>query len=447
MKKFSINRRSILKGTAALGAAGAMMSHGERLEFARALAESSPWKPEDGASLQLTRWKRFVQAEDDAFRKIIASFEEATGCKIAVVEEGMDDVQPKASVAANTGQGSDMFWGIYTTPHLFPNQALDVTDVADYLGNKYGGWAPIAEIYGKSGDRWIDIPVTISGNYINYRISAVKAAGFDKVPEDLDGFLALMTALKANGTPGGFALGHASGDGNSWTHWLLWAHGASLVNEKDEIAIDSPETRAALEYCKKLYETFVPGTVAWNDSFNNKAFLSGHVSLTNNGISIYAAALRNAAAGDESAKKIAEDMDHAFYPIGPVGKPTEFQVCFPVMGMNYSKYPNAIKAFLAYWMETDQYNLWISESGGYMTHTLNAYDANDVWSQDPKRRVFRDATKRTLAGGHPGSIGENAAAALADFVVIDMFANYCTGRESADGAIKIADRQARRIYR
>jgi len=117
------------------------------------------------------------------------------------------------------------------------------------------------------------------------------------------------------------------------------------------------------------------------------------------------------------------------------------------MGMNYSKYPNAIKAFLAYWMEADQYNLWISESGGYMTHTLNAYDANDVWSQDPKRRVFRDATKRTLAGGHPGSIGENAAAALADFIVIDMFANYCTGRETADGAIKIADRQARRIYR
>ena len=39
------------------------------------------------------------------------------------------------------------------------------------------------------------------------------------------------------------------------------------------------------------------------------------------------------------------------------------------------------------------------------------------------------------------------AAALADFIVLDMFANVCTGREDAKGAIKIAERQALRVYR
>lgn len=447
MKKFLMNRRSLLKGSAAIGAAGAAMSFGDRLEFARAWAADAPWKPEEGASLQLTRWKRFVQSEDDAFREVAASFGQATGCEITVTEEGFDDVQPKASVAANTGQGPDIFWTIYSTPHLFPDQALDITDVCDYLGNKYGGWVPIAETYGKAGDKWICLPITISGNYINYRKSAVKAAGFDEVPSDTDGFLELMKALKENGTPGGFALGHASGDGNAWTHWLLWAHGGSLVNENDEVAIDSDGTRAALEYCKALYETFAPGTVAWNDSFNNKAFLAGEISLTNNGISIYAAAQRSAAEGDAKAKEIADDMDHAYWPIGPVGKPTEFQVGFPVMGMGYTKYPNAVKSFMAYWMETQQYNKWIEGAVGYMTHTLNAYDANPVWTEDPKRTVYRDAPKRTFAPGYPGSIGENAAAAIADFVVVDMFASYCTGRETVDGAIKIAERQAQRIYR
>ncbi len=447
MKKLDLSRRSVLKGAAATGGVAAFTGMSNPLEFAKAWAMDAPFKPEEGSSLQLTRWKRFVQSEDDAFREIVASFGKATGCNITVTEEGLDDVQPKASVAANTGQGSDIFWGIYTTPHLFPNQALDVSDVCNYLGKKYGGWAPIAESYGKSGDKWICLPVTISGNYINYRKSSIKKAGFDAVPSDLGGFLDLMKALKANGTPGGFALGHASGDGNAWTHWLLWAHGGSLVDKDDKIAINSAETRAALEYCKSLYETFAPGTVAWNDSFNNKAFLAGEVHLTNNGISIYAAAQRNAAGGDAKAAMIAEDMDHAYYPVGPVGKPTEFQVCFPVMGMGYSKYPNAVKAFMAYWMETEQYNKWISGSGGYMTHTLNAYDANPVWTEDPKREPFRDATKRSLTAGYPGTIGENAAAALADFVVVDMFANYCTGRESVDGAIKVAERQAKRIYR
>ncbi len=42
-------------------------------------------------------------------------------------------------------------------------------------------------------------------------------------------------------------------------------------------------TAKALEYVKSLYETFVPGTVSWNDSSNNKAFLAGDLYLTNNG--------------------------------------------------------------------------------------------------------------------------------------------------------------------
>ena len=447
MTSFRLDRRSVLKGSAALAATGAAMTFGDRLQFARAWAADSPFQPENGSSLSLTRWKRFVQSEDDAFREIVAAFGQATGCEVTVTEEGFDDVQPKASVAANTGQGSDIFWTIYSTPHLFPDQALDVTDVCDYLGDKHGGWVDIAQTYGKVGGKWICLPVTISGNYINYRISSIEAVGYDAVPDTTDGLLELMKALKANGTPGGFPLGHASGDANAWTHWLLWAFGGTLTDADGNVNVNSDGTRAALEYCKALYETFAPGTASWNDAFNNKAFLAGEIHLANNGISIYAAAQRNGAAGDAKAAEVAEDMDHAFWPIGPVGEPTEFQVCFPVMGMNYTKYPNAVKAFFAYWMETEQYNKWLTGAVGYMTHTLNAFDDNPVWSDDPKRAVFRDAPKRTLWAGYPGKIGENAAAAIADFIVVDMFANYCTGRESLDGAISFAERQAKRIYR
>jgi multiple sugar transport system substrate-binding protein len=44
-------------------------------------------------------------------------------------------------------------------------------------------------------------------------------------------------------------------------------------------------------------------------------------------------------------------------------------------------------------------------------------------------------------------VGEKAAAALADFIVVDMFANVCTGREDPKNAAKIAERQAMRLYR
>ncbi len=44
-------------------------------------------------------------------------------------------------------------------------------------------------------------------------------------------------------------------------------------------------------------------------------------------------------------------------------------------------------------------------------------------------------------------MSEKVAAVLADFVVIDMFAAYCTGRDDAKGAIRTAERQAQRIFR
>ncbi len=433
-----LDRRSLLTGAAAAGLAVG----GDLLGFAKAWAQTAEWKPEPGASLSLLRWKRFVPSEEEAFLKMVDAFTQATGVKITVSNESYDDIQPKASVAANTGQGPDMVWGLFSFPFLFPTKCLDVSDVADYLGKKYGGWVPTAEAYGKYQNKWIAIPVAFNGGYINYRISALKKAGFDKVPGDTAGFLELCRAMKKNNNPIGFALGHATGDGNSWTHWALWSHGGNLVDQNEKVVIDSPETAKALEYVKQLYENFVPGTASWNDSNNNKAFLAGELFLTSNGISIYAAAK-----ADPTKKEIAEDMDHALWPVGPVGKPTEFQLAFPILAFKYSKVPNACKAFMAFMLEAENYNPWLEGAQGYLTHPLNAYDANPVWTADPKNTVFREASKRTLAAGGESPVTERTAAALADFVVVDMFASYCTGASDAKTAIRNAERAAKRIFR
>jgi multiple sugar transport system substrate-binding protein len=422
-------RRHALKTGAAIAGAGAAAN---LALFAKAWAQSSPFRPEAGAKISLLRWKRFVQSEEDSFMALVDAFQKATGVEFKVINESLDDVQPKASVAANTNQGPDMFWGLYSLPHLFPNKCVDVGDVAGYLGKKYGGWVPTAETYGKSGGKWIAIPAAYNGNVINYRQSMIEKAGFKEVPKDTAGFLELMKALKAKSIPGGFALGRASGDGNAWVHWALWSHGANLVDANDKVVINSPETVKALEYVKALSETFVSGTASWNDAFNNKAFLESQVSLTNNGV---------------SAKEVMDDMNHALWPVGPVGKPTEFHIAYPLMIMTYSKVPNACKAFMAFMMDAAQYDKWLVDSVAYLTHPLNAYDANPVWKTDPKLSLVRDVAKRTLTAGGLGSVGEKAASALADFIVLDMMASVATGRSSVKEAISIAERQAQRIYR
>jgi len=437
------SRRDALKSGAALAGAGAL---GNLSLFANAWAAANSWKPEKGAKLQLLRWKRFVQSEEDAFMKLVAAFTQATGVEVKVLNESVDDVQPKASVAANTGQGPDLFWGLYSLPHLFPAKCLDVSDVADYLGKKYGGWVPTAETYGKSKGKWIAIPVAYNGNVINYRQSMIEKAGFKSVPTDTAGFLELMKALKAKSTPGGFALGRASGDGNAWVHWALWSHGSNLVDKNDKVIINSPETVKALEYIKALSDTFVDGTASWNDSFNNKAFLQSQVSLTNNGVSIYAAA-KAGAGKDAKMKEIMDDMNHSLWPVGPAGKPTEFHIAYPMLGMKYTKFPNAVKAFLSFTMEAANYDKWLEGGVAYLTHPLNAYDNNPVWKSDPKLSMLRDVAKRTLTAGGLGSVGEKAASALADFVMLDMVAAVCTGRATIKEAISMAERQAKRIYR
>jgi multiple sugar transport system substrate-binding protein len=444
MSKTGMSRRGVLKSGLALAGASTAAN---LAVFSAAWAQQNAWKPEAGASLQLLRWKRFIQSEEDGFMRLVEAFTKATGVSVKVINESLDDVQPKASVAANTGQGPDMFWGLYSLPHLFPSKCLDVTDVANHLGKTYGGWVDSAKTYGMSDGKWIALPVAYNGNVINYRQSMIEKAGFKTVPGDTAGFLELMKALKAKSVPGGFALGRASGDGNAWVHWALWSHGANLVDENDKVIINSPETVKALEYIKALSDTFVSGTASWNDSFNNKAFLTGAVSLTNNGVSIYAAAKSGAAKGEANMKEVMDDMNHALWPVGPVGKPTEFHIAYPLMTMKYTKFPNACKAFMTFLMDVKNYEPWLDSAVAYLTHPLNAYDKAPVWGSDPKLSLVRDVAKRTLTAGGRGSVGERAASALADFVMLDMVATVCTDRATIKDAISMAERQAKRIYR
>lgn len=433
------NRRTLLKG----GAAASALLMAERtglLGRAQAWAAEARFKPENGASLRLLRWKRFIQSEEDQFMANVAAYTKATGVSVQVDNEFMDDIQPKASVAANVGEGPDMFWGLYSTPHLFPEKLLDLSDVADHLGSQNGGWVDTAQVYGQNGGKWIGLPMCFNGNYINYRKSAVEKAGFSQFPTDLNGFLELCKALKGVGMPAGMALGKASGDGNAWVHWALWSHGAAMVDANDKVTLDSAATLAAVSYVKKLYDAFIPGTASWNDGSNNKAFLAGQLGLTNNGISIYQKAVVD-------KMDMADDIDHAFWPIGPAGKPTEFHIAYPIFAFQYTKFPNACKSFMEYMMSSPAHDDWLNQSFGYLTQALNKYESLPVWTSDPKRTIFKDAAKRTLTAGYKGTVGQKAAAALADFIVLDMFAEAATGKRSAQDAVRAAARKAQRIYR
>jgi multiple sugar transport system substrate-binding protein len=441
MRMTRFTRRRFLS---AAGAATTALAASPVLQPISSQAADLRFTPEKGAALRLLRWKRFVQGDDDQFMANTRRFTALTGVRVTVDSENFEDLRPKAAVAANVGAGPDIIITTDEQAHLYPNKLVDVTDLADYLGARYGGWFPPCRAHVMHEGRWIGIPTGASGAALVYRRSHVQAAGYDKFPTDLNGFLKLCQALKAKGTPPGFALGHATGDANGWTNWILWAHGGRLADEQTKVALNSKQTIAALEYAKALYSTFAPGSLSWLDPNNNKALLAGEISLTMNGISIYYSAKTSP---DPKVKAMASDIQHATFPIGPVGHAVNGALVFPALIFKHSKYPNAAKEYLRFMMEREQYEPWQEASIGYISHTLAAYDSSKVWSQDPQHLYYRDVVRHMRHSGYAGRLGKESAAALADFIVVDMFAEVCTGQQSPQQAVRRAERRAMRHYR
>jgi multiple sugar transport system substrate-binding protein len=400
--------------------------------------------PEKGAKLRVLRWKRFVAGDEEVWLANSKKFAEVSGIDVRVDSENWEDLRPKAAVAANVGSGPDIIISVYDDPHQYPDKLVDQTDLAEYLGNKYGGWYDVCRRYGQRDGKWIGLPMGAAGNALVYRKSHIQAAGFDEVPRDTAGYLKLCQALKAKGTPAGFALGHATGDGNAWTHWCLWAHGGKLVDDNNKVVLNSPETVAALEYAQQLYQTFIPGTLSWLDPSNNKAFLAGECSLTANGISIYYAAMNSE---DPAMKAMASDIYHANFPIGPAGKPTELNLIFQAMIFKYSKFPIAAKEYLRFMWEQEQYIPWQKAALGYVCQPLKAYEANPIWTVDPKNTPYRDGCKIMQDNGYSGKLGAASAGCMADFIIVDMFAEACSGSLTPKAAAEKAATRAARYYK
>jgi multiple sugar transport system substrate-binding protein len=426
------------------GAATALGAAAQLLRSDPAQSAAPRWEPEKGASLRLLRWKRFVQGDEDQFMANTRRFTELTGVAVVVDSENFEEVRPKAAVAANVGAGPDIIIATGEDHLQYPGQLVDLSDLVEYLGQKYGGWYDICREYGMHQGRWVALPTGAAGAAVVYRKSMLSAAGFGAVPQDFPGVLKLCQALKARGTPAGLALGHATGDANGWTQWVLWGFGGRLADENSNVAINSKETIAALEYAKELYQTFAPGTVSWLDPSNNKAFLAGEISLTLNGISIYYAAKTSA---DPKMSALASDIQHAFYPVGPIGKRANGALMFPAFIFKYSKYPNAAKEYLRFMMEKEQYEPWQAACIGYVSQSLRAYESNPIWTADPQHLFYRDVVKTARHDGYAGKVGRASAATAADFVIVDMFAEVCTGQQTAKEAAQRAEKRALRQYR
>jgi multiple sugar transport system substrate-binding protein len=397
---------------------------------------------ESNPMVKVLRWRAFVQGDEDAWLSNTRRWEKLTGGRVVTDFVPFNDVRPRAAMEATLGTGHDLVLGWFDDPHLYPDKLIDLTALADYLAEKYGGWYPVCETYGRDPrtQRWIALPMGCAGMCINYRKSWVREAGFETVPGRIEGFLKCCRALKAGGHPTGFALGNAVGDRNSWTHWWLWSFGGKAVEADGRtIAINSKETTLALETARELYDTMVPGVLNWRDPDNNKAFLAGKISATNNGASILYAAKHH-------YPHIDADLATMNFPTGPVGRPSELSLISPAFIFKHALMPNAARHYLLFMFEAEQYGNWINDSLGYVTQSLKGFRDLPVWAADSRLAPYRECLNKMLPNGYAGPLGTASAAAMSDCIIPNMIVDVCLQRRTPKTAALHAEKRLARLY-
>lgn len=383
----------------------------------------------------------FVPASNDLLAAQVKKWGEKNGVDATLEVVSLNDLQAKGATAAETGAGPDIIQLWVNAPLQFAENLVDLDDIAGEL-DKRGKWYSVAGDAAKSNGHWKAIPQFFSAHAVNYREDYFKSAGITKTPETWEELLDAGRKLKAAKQPPiGMALGHAVGDGNNFLYSLMWAYGGAEVAEDGKTVIfNSPEVLKTVEFIKQYYtDAMTPDVLAWDDSSNNRAFLAGTISATNNAASIYESARTD-------APDVYKNMNHFIYPAGPAGR-AQYVEMHSLGIMKYSKNQEAAKDLLRYLMDDAQYSPWLASAATAAMPLLQVYeDKPDMpWNKDPKLATFKQVARYGRLPGWKGPSSPQAAEAFAKFIIIDTFAKAATGTTAAD-SVKWGESQLKAIY-
>jgi multiple sugar transport system substrate-binding protein len=441
-----VSRRTFLKaagasalGLATLGAAPGLLRRGG--------AAAAQLK---GTSLSILQGTYFIPAAQDLYKKQAQAWGQANGVTVNTDFLNWPDLQPKISAAIQAG-GYDIveLWPAWN--YLYAANLVDLTDLTEAVAKRGEGFEAFAATDAKVGDRYLGVPHGSSNDALNYRISWLREVGVT-VPDPAEGartgkildltfdeWFAIGKKLKAKAHPLGQALGHSLGDPPSFCYPYMWSNGAMEVQKDGKtVAFNKPAFVDAMKRFIQAYkDAFDETGPSWDDSSNNKAFLAGQISMTLNGSSIYAAALKDYA-------DIADDMNHTLIPKGPTGR-------FSLLGthtfaiLKNSKNVAGAKEFLAWWFDDKQYGDWIRIQAGYELPSTKKWAKDPMWKKDPKMYAFSLQPSIGRDQGWAGPPNAKSGLAFSKYIIVDTYAKAVQSGDAA-GAIKWGADQLQAIY-
>ena len=361
----AVDRRQFLKASSA-GTAGmaAWLALGKAPAFAQK------------RELTFLSWNHFVPASDDELRKQAEAFGKQANCTVRVDTIAHLQLPAKFAAEAASQSGHDMILAGTSTAFLYEQQLVDVGDVVDDLGKKYGGWYPFSKEGAHMSSGWKAVPWFWISFPATYNMAHYKKAGFE-TPKTWDELLKQGKVLKKQGNPVGIPISHCN-DANT-TYWsVLWCHGGKVLEADGKTpALNSDKTAQVIEWYKELYKDAMdPEVLSWDDASNNRFMLSGKGSWIHNPISPYNQALAK-------SMPIADDINHHRSPGGPAG----IHSAPPINGLGiwkFSKNADLAKEFIKFHFQKENFDAWIVASNAFNHPPLRHFADHPIWAKNPK---------------------------------------------------------------
>ena len=399
--------------------------------------------------LHWLRWSDFVPASDVVLKgKITEECQKALGFKLQLETINANDIQSRITSAIQSGTGPDIIMSIGNWVQLYATSLADVGDIAEQLGKEQGGYYDICKTVATYGGKWVGVPWCVGGGLVAYRKSWLAEAGSpDGFPKDWDTFRAVGKKLKAAGHPIGQTAGHTFGDAPGWWYPYLWSWGGKEVEADGKtVAINTKETVESVKFAVALWkETMDEGGLAWDDTSNNRAFLSGSISATNNGASIYIEAKKKPDAYQtDKGEPMFKDIQHAPIPAGAGGQ-YNLPGPFTDMVMGYSKNQDMAKKFLTWIHSKPVFEEWFTSQQGYTDGATKMWESDPVWGVDPVMTPFKTLPAQGRLQGYAGAPNQKAAEVGTKYIIVDMYAKAIQGM-AAEDSVKWAADELAKVY-
>jgi multiple sugar transport system substrate-binding protein len=432
-------RRSVLKlaGGTALGGLAGILATGRTPAYAQ--QKTVHW----------LKWVDFVPATDQMFRKeLMPEAEKALGVKMNLETVNGNDLQPRITAAIQSGSGPDIIMSFNSYTHLYANSVVDVGALAEEVGKREGGIYKYAQAICSNGKGvYMGMPWAVIGGMVAYRKSWLDEVGATKFPETWQEYREVGKKLKAKGRPFGQTLGHTFGDAPGFTYPYLWSWGGKEVEADGKtVVLNTKDTVESVKFMTGLWKDAMDeGGLAWDDTNNNRAFLSQTISATLNGASIYIESLRKPDQyKTEKGIPMHKDILHAPLPKGPAGQ-YGFHLLQSNMLMKYSKNQDAAKEFLKWLHQEANYRKFFESQKGFATPCTAKWENDKLWDVDPVMTPYKVAAKLGQAPGFAGPPDAKAQEGLSKYIITDMYAKAVQGMP-AEESVKWAEAELKKIY-